>query len=183
MDGKVKWVREKADVEFNKEGKAVRGIGFAQDITREEVALRALKESEERFRSLYENSPYGIVICQLLKDENDKAIDIVHLQGNYATEIQTGLNRKDILGKKASEIGSAKEIAEPIKLYEQVVSTGKTASFIQYFPIYNRTLEVTAFPLIKDLFIINFIDITERKRAEQQITGRYRFRGEPGSNL
>lgn len=40
VDGKIKWVREKAEVEFNKKGKAVRGIGTVQDITER-------KQSEE----------------------------------------------------------------------------------------------------------------------------------------
>lgn len=47
VHGKVKWVREKAEVEFNEEGKAVRGIGTVQDITE-------LKEAEEDSRRLRE---------------------------------------------------------------------------------------------------------------------------------
>jgi len=47
VGGKVKWVREKAQVEFNKEGKAIRGIGTVQDITER-------KQREEDSRRLQE---------------------------------------------------------------------------------------------------------------------------------
>jgi PAS domain S-box-containing protein len=33
VDGKVKWVREKAELEFNEKDECIRGIGFTQDIT------------------------------------------------------------------------------------------------------------------------------------------------------
>jgi len=129
------------------------------------------KDLEGQFllRCLYENSPYGIVMCRLIKDENGKAIDFIHLQGNNAVEVQTGYDLKDIVGKKASEVASPQELAGPIKLYERVVSTGKPASYDQYFPVYGRTLEVTAFPLQEDMFVINFSDISEHKRVEEEL--------------
>ncbi|MGA1864243.1 MAG: PAS domain-containing protein [bacterium] len=36
--GKVKWVREKAEIEFNKKGEAIRAIGIVQDITGRKTA-------------------------------------------------------------------------------------------------------------------------------------------------
>jgi PAS domain S-box-containing protein len=52
VDGNVKWVREKAELELDEKGNCVRGIGFTQDTTRRkqaEIALRkANDELEER---------------------------------------------------------------------------------------------------------------------------------------
>jgi PAS domain S-box-containing protein len=45
IDGKQRWVREKADVDFDNGGKAIKAIGFTQDIT-------ARKQSEEKLRVL-----------------------------------------------------------------------------------------------------------------------------------
>jgi PAS domain S-box-containing protein len=45
VDGKVKWVREKAELQFDDEGNCVYGIGFTQDITER-------KESEEERKNL-----------------------------------------------------------------------------------------------------------------------------------
>ena len=44
VNGEIRWVREKADVEFDKKGKAVKAIGFTQDITeRKEVEKELAK--------------------------------------------------------------------------------------------------------------------------------------------
>ncbi len=50
-DGKVKWVREKAFLEFDKEGALLSGFGITQDITDRKRAEAQLSESEERLQS------------------------------------------------------------------------------------------------------------------------------------
>jgi PAS domain S-box-containing protein len=60
INGAIKWVIEKAEMEFDEEGKAVRGVGFTQDITERKKAASALKESEDKFKSLVEKSINGI---------------------------------------------------------------------------------------------------------------------------
>jgi PAS domain S-box-containing protein len=50
MDGQVKWVREKAELEFDEQGQLLGGFGIAQDITDIKLAEQALRESEARFQ-------------------------------------------------------------------------------------------------------------------------------------
>ncbi len=45
VNDKVKWVREKADIEFDKEGNPVMAIGFTQDITKRKQAEERLKKT------------------------------------------------------------------------------------------------------------------------------------------
>lgn len=52
VDGGIKWVREKAELEFNDEGDCVRGIGFTQDITERKKAEEKLLEYQARLKSL-----------------------------------------------------------------------------------------------------------------------------------
>ncbi len=47
---KVRWVRERAKVEHDTDGKPVRAIGTVQDITDQKMAILALEESEKKFR-------------------------------------------------------------------------------------------------------------------------------------
>lgn len=47
IDGKVSWVREKADVTFSADGEAVSAIGFTQDITERILAEQTRKQLEE----------------------------------------------------------------------------------------------------------------------------------------
>ncbi|MBC8321875.1 MAG: response regulator [Bacteroidetes bacterium] len=50
VDGQVKWLREKANITFDKKGKAIKAIGFTQDITERKEAEEALKQSEASLR-------------------------------------------------------------------------------------------------------------------------------------
>jgi PAS domain S-box-containing protein len=47
-DGKVKWVREKAYLEFDKKGALLGGFGITQDITQRRQAEEALREANEQ---------------------------------------------------------------------------------------------------------------------------------------
>lgn len=51
-DGKIKWVREKAYIEFDKDGALLGGFGITQDITERKQAEEELRDSEERFRTM-----------------------------------------------------------------------------------------------------------------------------------
>lgn len=59
-DGRVKWVREKASLEFDDKGNCLRGIGVTQDITTRKQAEESLSKSEERFRDLFEEAPTSL---------------------------------------------------------------------------------------------------------------------------
>ena len=55
-----------------------------------ERAQKALAESEERYRSLFENMPSGYAHCQMLF-EDGKPQDFIYLDVNDAFEELTGL--------------------------------------------------------------------------------------------
>ncbi|WP_297088438.1 PAS domain S-box protein [uncultured Draconibacterium sp.] len=166
--GKYKYISTKAEFytdEFNT--KYVKGT--LQDVTERIKAEEALIESEEKFRNLYEKSPFGIAICQMIRNEENEFVDFLHVQLNESVNEQTGFDIEQLAGKKASEIVDEKTLKELVRLYGEVISDSKTINYEQYFDVYDRTLGVTAFPLIKDYFIINFINISERKDAEEKI--------------
>ena len=61
VNGKIKWVREKAYFESDKDGAVIGGFGITQDITERKRTEHPLRESKARvdslFRALY---PFGI---------------------------------------------------------------------------------------------------------------------------
>ena len=56
VDGKVKWVREKAELHFNEKDECIRGTGVTQDITGRKQAEGAFRESESFFSQMFEQS-------------------------------------------------------------------------------------------------------------------------------
>ncbi len=62
--GEVRYVRSLCKIEVDEEGKAVRIHGTTQDITGYKRAEEALRESEERYRTLFNSSPNLILILQ-----------------------------------------------------------------------------------------------------------------------
>jgi len=55
VDRKVKWVREKAEFEFNEKDECVRATGVTQDITEKKQTETDLQKSGERYRQLVED--------------------------------------------------------------------------------------------------------------------------------
>ena len=86
-------------------------------------AEEAVKESEVRYRELFENMALGYAYCRMLyKDDNP--VDFIYLAVNKAFEKQTGL--KNVVGKKISEVIPGIRESDPkvFELYGRVASTG-----------------------------------------------------------
>ncbi|GAB4557322.1 MAG: hypothetical protein Kow0047_01570 [Anaerolineae bacterium] len=60
-DGEIRWLRDYGRPEVDPAtGRVIRIYGAAQDITEQKAASLALAESEERFRSIFENATIGL---------------------------------------------------------------------------------------------------------------------------
>ncbi len=79
VSGAVKWVRERAEIEFDADGRAVQGIGTVQDITerkraQEELlrinrAHRALSRCNEALIRATEESAWLAQVCRIIVEE------------------------------------------------------------------------------------------------------------------
>ncbi len=144
-------------------------LGVNIDITARKQAEEALRESEARFRSLFENMLEGFAYCQMLFDEQDRPVDFVYLDVNNAFERLTGL--KDVVGKRVTEVipGIKESDPELFEIYARVALTGRPERFELDFKPLMSWLSISVYSTQKGYFIAVFDNITERKRAEEQI--------------
>lgn len=103
--GDVKWVESRAEtVEWDNE-RAV--LIFSTDVTDRKIAEEKLRESEQKYRILFESSPEGIVIVSM----EGTVLNCNNVVVNFI-----GISKSKIIGKKFSEIGLFPE--DKIKKFE-----------------------------------------------------------------
>ena len=118
--------------------------------------------------SLFASMSEGYAVHELVYDTSGRAIDYIITEVNPAFEKITGINKKSSLGKKATEVYSVTE-APYLATYAEVVSSGKPASFVTYFPPMEKHFTISVFSPEKGKFATVFQDISERKLTEEKL--------------
>ncbi|MFX0122165.1 MAG: PAS domain S-box protein [Candidatus Hodarchaeota archaeon] len=87
--GSYRWMLDEANLIKDEKGNPVEIVGFWSDITEYKRTEEALRESEEKFRSVFENSPIGIALVDLnfsFAEVNDVFNKMLGYQGNELTQ-------------------------------------------------------------------------------------------------
>jgi PAS domain S-box-containing protein len=139
-----------------------------RDITRQVMVEQALRDSEERYRMLFERMLDGYALHEIICDDAGRPIDYRFLNINPAFETLTGLTR-NIIGKTVQEVLPNIE-QYWIDAYGQVALTGVPARFENYSQgAGGRWFEVVAFSPAKNKFATIFRDVTDRRRSDYQL--------------
>ena len=140
-------------------------------VTERKRAEVALRESEEKYRRLFTTVPVGWAYHKIIVDENNKPIDYIFLEINDGFEKQTGLKRKDVIGKRVCEVlpGIENDPADWIGRYGEVALTGQEIRFENYSEAIDKWFLVTASSPERGYFIAVFDDVTERKQTEKAL--------------
>jgi nitrogen fixation negative regulator NifL len=147
----------------------ITGVGIATvDLTSTKLAELALRESEERYHSLFERMTEGFGINEIIYDENGKPWDYRFLDINPAFERLTGLKRENVIGKTYHEV-LPDEGDSWVNIYGKVVLTGEPVQFEDYSASLNKYFEVFAYRCGPSQFAVIFLDITERKQMEDDL--------------
>jgi PAS domain S-box-containing protein len=128
----------------------------------------ALRQSEERYRSLFNGMTEGFALHEIICDDKGVPCDYRFLEINPAFERLTGLKRKDITGKTHNEV-LPNDDPMWIAMYGKVALTGESAHFDNYSPALKKHYEVFAYRPAPRQFAVIFRDITDRKKREQEL--------------
>ena len=167
--GNHKWVRTIGHP-ILENGKIIKVQGSFQDITMRKISEDALRESEEKFRGLLESIPLPVTYTSNSGEiifRNDRFLEVI----GYATEevptvkewwlkaYPSGTYRKWVIENWESALEYATETNTDIlpKEYQITCKDGTERTFVVSGIIVNTNL------------LITFIDITDRKKVEDEI--------------
>lgn len=187
MQNTIKNVIPETDIEFriltkNKEIKILnlcsqpvfhlnQFLGFRtsiRDITDYKI-LQALKESETKYKTLFESMHDVFFVCEIIKDIEGNAIDFRYLDANLVCLKKAKCNRDEMIGRTYLELFPPNPIFKNwCKYFAEVVQTGKPVSFEQFAEETGYYFEVNAFSHEQGKCAVIMTDITERKTLENK---------------
>ena len=142
---------------------------LVRDITDRQLAEKAVRESEERYRNLFNSMDEGFCIIEIVFNDQAQAVDCRFLEANPAFSVQTGM--QGIAGKRLREIAPNYQ-AGWLKACGEVALTGKPIRFTLDEKALNIRFDIYAARLggaeSRKVAIV-FNNITERARAAEAL--------------
>ncbi|MFZ5450826.1 MAG: GAF domain-containing protein [Thermodesulfobacteriota bacterium] len=169
----VKWLREVAELEVDSQGQILGGFGTTQDITARKEAEEALKESEERYRSLFQSNH---AVMLLIDPATGEIVD-----ANPAACAFYGWSQEELTAQKITDINLAPR--EQVLGNMRRVQEGQESHFFFKHRLADgevRDVEVYSSPFRvhgRTLLYSIIHDHTARKEAEETLRTSRDFLG------
>ncbi len=167
-DGRSVWLYGNV-VPLYEEAGSIRGaVGAFVDITERKRAEDALKESEAKFRDLFETVQEVFYIDRLIYDEQGNVVDWVFEDLNPAGFALIGLEKlEQAKGKRGSEVLGRKTASFYLPMIEEARRSSKAVTFQYQSPHVDREF-LTSYIVHGDRLISAQMDVTDIKRAQRQ---------------
>jgi two-component system, chemotaxis family, CheB/CheR fusion protein len=171
-DGRILDVSVTATALKDESGRPVAIAKTKRDITEQKRAQDELRQSESRYRTLFNSMIEGFCIIEMVFDTRGRPVDYRFLEINSAFEKQTGLH--DAQGRLMRDLAPDHE-AHWFEIYGKIALTGVPARFVNEAKALNRWYEVSAFRFggtESRKVAVLFNDISDSKRAEATLRDR-----------
>ncbi len=119
----------------------------------------------------------GFVLFEVVQDDQGVPVDLIILAANRGFEITTGLKNQEVIGQRLTRVlpGIEKDAADWISIYGKVGLIGESRHFEQGSGLLGVHCSVTAYQAAPKQCAVTFVDITERKRAEEALQKQNRL--------
>lgn len=152
----------------NEHGKVIKVYTLMQDISESKHAEDLMNKSIERWESLYNNSPNSIAIYSAV----DEGQDFIFSDFNMMAEKVDRIDRKQVIGRRVSEVFPAVNELGFLNVFRRVWKTGKT-EFMNDTNYHDGRIEGWRENIIYRLttgeIVAIYNDITDRKITEQNL--------------
>lgn len=166
-DGSYRWMHDKLKLIRDSEGNPLEIVGLWIDITDRKKMEEALRESEDKYRTIFENTGTAMIIV-----EEDTTISLA----NAEFEKLSGFSKKETEGKKSWTNFIVEEYLERMREYHRVRRIDPNAAPKNYESRFidrrgnfrDIFITVAMIPGTKKT-VASILDITELKRAEETL--------------
>lgn len=169
-DGEVCWIGHRCRPLSPSGGEPAGRRSSNRDITKRKTAELQLRESERRYRSLFDSMDEGFALCEMLYDESGRPSDFRCLTVNPAFLRLTGVPKELVLARTARELAPRLE-PKWIETFARILKSGRSERFAERLSELGKHYEVFAWRSDRDRFGVVFTDVTERARAEADLRG------------
>jgi PAS domain S-box-containing protein len=170
-DGERRW-NETYKSPVVRDGQVIGTVGFARDITKRKEADQALRESETRFRALFDNANSGILIADA---ETKRCVD-----ANSAAQKMLGYSREELQAMRLDDVHPPADLPWIKDTFErfargEITGTPREVPLlckdgrVLYADATPGLLTIAGRPCVSGVFT----DITERRRSADELE-RYR---------
>jgi PAS domain S-box-containing protein len=139
------------------------------DVTNRKQAEETLRESEEKYRSLFENLNSAAVLIEPIFNGDGRLVDLRYLMANPSVKKHLGRTADELAGKLYSQVFPYPERNPVFDIYERVLSSGEPFKGEVLFPATGKYFDATVYRPIAGRLALVLSDITERKRAEEAL--------------
>jgi len=164
--GEARWLARRGEVISMDDGRAGRFVGVVFDITERKRIEQEVTVNQTRWRALFEHMQEDFFVGEAVRDAKGVLIDFSIVEANPAFERRTGLNLKQILGRRVREVLLSIDDGL-VLLCAKALETGESIQFETQVPaLNNRWFEARVRPSSGDRIAVMFVDITARKVIE-----------------